>query len=161
MRKYDVISTSFLAALGLYVVITGVKLGFGDWHEPGPGFIAVLSGLLLFILSGAWFVLTLPKKRGGQPEKLFFKRPDSGKKVLTTFLALVTFALVLDRLGFILSCFLLMIFLLKAVEPQRWKLTILMAVSVTVFCILVFQLWLQVQFPEGPLNIYKLKKWIF
>jgi hypothetical protein len=30
-----------------------------------------------------------------------------------------------------------------------------------VLCVLVFQVWLQVQFPEGPVSIHAFRKWAF
>ena len=146
-------------ALGLYVMASGFDLGFGEWHEPGSGFIAVLSGGLLFSLSVLWFGMTLLKKWGREERKKFFKEPDSFKKVLLTLLPLIGFTLILNRVGFMISSFLLLGFLLKAVEPQRWRITILLTLIVTILCVLVFQVWLKVQFPEGPVSLYSIRKW--
>ena len=160
MRKYDIISTVFFAALGIYVIISGFRFGFGDWHEPGPGFIAVVSGALLLSLSALWLVMTLTKKWGMEAGKRFFKERDSSKKVLYTLLSLLGFTLLMNGLGFMIASLLFMVFLLKTVEPQRWRRTILLAFSTTILCVIVFQLWLQVQFPEGPLSIYAMMKWV-
>jgi len=148
-------------ALGVYVIISGFKLGFGDWHEPGSGFIAVLSGSLLLVLSMLWLVMTFLKKGSLEASRKFFKKSGSYKKVSLTVFALAAYALLIKPLGFLLSTLLLMVFLLKAIEPQRWKLTLIMAITVTVLCVIIFQIWLQVQFPEGLLGIYRLKKWTF
>ena len=146
--------------LGIYVIGSGIRLGFGDWHEPGPGFIAVVSGSLLLCLSAFWLLMTLLKKWGMEAQRKFFKEPDSPKKVLLTVLSLAGFALFIKGAGFMISSFLFMIFLLRAVEPQKWRITILLSLTVTVLCVIVFQLWLQVQFPEGPLSIYRITKGI-
>lgn len=145
--------------LALYVIVSGFRLGFGEWREPGPGFIAVGSGCLLLFLSALWFVMTLIKKWGIETTKRFFIESDSYKRVLLTLLSLIVFALILNKTGFIISSLVLMIFLFKAIESQRWKLTILLAAIVTFCCVLIFQIWLQVQFPEGPISIYTIKKW--
>lgn len=160
MRKYDIISTVFFAGIGIYVIATGFHIGFGDWHEPGPGFIAVTSGGLLLFLSSLWLVMTLLKRWGMEAEKKFFKESDSLRKVLFTLLALVGFNLLMKWAGFMIASLVLMVFLLKAIEPQKWRLTIVVAVSTTILCVIVFQVWLQVQFPEGPLSIYTMMKWV-
>ncbi len=159
MRRYDMVSTLFFLALAGYVIQAGFRLGFGTWHEPGPGFIAVLAGALLAGLSAVWLTMTLAASsdRG----RRFFKERDSLKKVLLALGALVGFALLLDRAGFLLSCLLLLLFLFRAIEPQRWPLTIALTVGVTLLCALVFQVWLQVQFPEGPISTYALLRSLF
>ena len=55
MRRYDLASTLFLMVLAAYVTVSGFQLGFGEWREPGPGFLAVLSGLALGTLAACWF----------------------------------------------------------------------------------------------------------
>ena len=144
--------------LGLYVITSGVRLGFGEWRDPGPGFIAVVSGAVLLFLSALWLVMTLVKKWGLEPTKRFFAESDSYKRVLLTLLSLVIFALLLDWVGFMISTLLLLVFLFRAIEPQRWKLAIPLAIGITILCVIVFQLWLQVQFPEGPFSIYNIMK---
>ena len=160
MRKYDIISTTFFAAIGIYVIVTGFRIGFGDWHEPGPGFIAVMSGGLLFSLSVLRLVMTLLKKWSTEAEKRFFTESDSWKKVLLTLSALIGFLFLMKWAGFMIASLAFMIFLLRAVEPQRWRLTIIVAASTMILCVIVFQVWLQVQFPEGPLSVYTMLKWV-
>jgi hypothetical protein len=54
-----------------------------------------------------------------------------------------------------------MVFLLRAIEAQRWGLTLALSIVTMVFCVVVFQLWLQVQFPEGPVSVYAIRKWVY
>jgi len=37
VRRYDLASTLFLMGLAAYVTISGFRLGFGQWREPGRG----------------------------------------------------------------------------------------------------------------------------
>jgi hypothetical protein len=32
--------------------------------------------------------------------------------------------------------------------------------GITIVCVIVFQIWLQVQLPEGPFSIYAMMKWL-
>lgn len=160
VRTYDLISTMFFMALGLYFVVSGWMLGFGGWHQPGSGFIAVLSGCLLFGLSGLWFVMALVKRWGIEPTRRFFPESGSLRRVLSLMAALVGFTLILEKAGFVIACFLLMVFLMRAIEPQSWRLTLFFALIVTFVCVLVFQVWLKVEFPEGWINIYAIRKWM-
>lgn len=160
MRTYDIISTLFLMTIGLYVIISGVRLGFGEWQDPGSGFIAVLSGCVLFFLAAIWLVMTIAKKWGLEPTKKFFAESDSYKRVLLTLLSLVVFAALLDLIGFMITTFALLVFLFRVIDPQRWRLAIPLALGITIVCVIVFQLWLHVQLPEGPLSIYTIMRWV-
>jgi hypothetical protein len=160
VRTYDVISSAVFMALGAYIGISGWMLGFGGWQQPGSGFIAVLSGCLLCGLSGLWFVMALIKAGAREPARRFFPDSGSARRVLSITVALVGFTVILERAGFLISCFLLMVFLMRAVEPQRWRTTLVFAFLTTVLCVLIFQIWLKVEFPEGLINIYALQKWI-
>jgi uncharacterized BrkB/YihY/UPF0761 family membrane protein len=59
---------------------------------------------------------------------------------------------VFPHLGFILSTVLLLLFLFKAVEPQKWSWAVLGAVISTLTAYGVFQLWLGTQLPRGFLG---------
>jgi len=143
------------------VIIGGWRLGFGEWKNPGPGFIAVLAGLLIFFLSASWLAMTLLKKWSVGSTKMFFGESDSYKRVILVILALVVYTFVLNYAGFMVSTFVFLVFLFRAIEPQRWRLAMVLALIVAILSVLVFQVWLGVQLPEGPFSIYGIKKWIY
>ena len=161
MHRYDLVSTLLLMVLAAYVTVSGFRLGFGEWREPGPGFLPALSGIVLGGLAAAWFLMTLIKRWGAGESRRFFPGAGSFRKVGLTVAALAGFALFLEPLGFPLMTLVFMIFLLRAIVPQRWSLTLTLSVVTMILCVLVFQLWLQVQFPEGPVSLYAIRKWAF
>jgi putative tricarboxylic transport membrane protein len=162
MRRYDLVSTLFLTVLAACVTVSGFRLGFGEWREPGPGFLAVLSGLTLGALAAVWFGMTFAKPRGpGETARQFIADAGGLRKVSLTAAALVAFTLLVEPLGFPLTTLVFMIFLLRVIEPQRWALALMLSVVTVALCVVVFQVWLQVQFPEGPVSIYAIRKWIF
>jgi hypothetical protein len=73
-------------------------------------------------------------------------------QILSVLAALVLYAYVFTYLGFILSTGLLLLFLFKAVEPQKWSWAITGAVISTLAAYGVFQLWLGSQLPRGFLG---------
>ena len=77
----------------------------------------------------------------------------SWKKMVSVLAALFIYAYVFTPLGFILSTIFLLIFLFKAVEPQRWSWAILGAIVSTLAAYGVFRLWLGCQLPQGFLGI--------
>lgn len=161
MRRYDLGSTLFLMAVAAYVIVSGFRLGFGAWREPGPGFLAVLSGMALGGLAAIWCRMAWVARRTAAPAGRFIAEAGGARKGIRTAAALAAFALLLEPLGFPLTTLAFLIFLLRTIEPQRWGLTLALSVVTTVLCILVFQIWLQVQFPEGLLGVYTIRRWVF
>ena len=162
MRRYDLISTGFLILVAGYVTYSGVRLGFGAWREPGPGFLPLLFGVVLGGLAAFWFLMTLLKRWGnGGGARPFIADAGGLKKVSLTAAALAAFTWLLEPLGFALGTLAFMVFLLRTIEPQPWRRTIVISLTTTVLCYVVFQVWLQVQFPEGPVSLYAIRKWVF
>jgi len=161
VRRYDLASTLFLMGLAAYVTISGFRLGFGQWREPGAGFLAVLSGMTLGGLAAVWFGMTLAKRWGDGAARPFFAEAGGVRKFGLTAAALCAFAFLLEPLGFPLTTLAFMIFLLRAIEARRWGLTLALSIATMVFCVIVFHIWLQVQFPEGPVSVYAIRKWVF
>lgn len=162
MRRYDLVSTLFLIVLAAYVTGSGFRLGFGEWREPGPGFLAVVSGLVLGVLGAVWLGMTFAKPQGPRGVARRFIADTGGlRKVGLTAAALIAFALLLEPLGFPLTTLVFMMFLLRVIEPQGWGLALMLSVVTVALCVVVFQVWLQVQFPEGPVSMYAIRKWIF
>lgn len=161
MRRFDLGSTAFLLVLAVYVVISGFRLGFGQWREPGPGFLAVISGSGLGVLAGAWLLMVLAGRWSKGATRRFFSEPGALRKVALVGSALAAYALLLAPLGFPMATLLFMVFLLRAIQPQRWGLTLSLSCITMILCVIVFQWWLQVPLPEGPLGIHAIRRWAF
>jgi hypothetical protein len=58
----------------------------------------------------------------------------------------------LKGLGFIVSTFLLLLFLFKGLEPQKWRVALVLAAATTAVCYVVFGVFLELQFPPGILQ---------
>ena len=74
--------------------------------------------------------------------------------MVLTVLALLGYAVIMNYLGFLVSTFIFLVFLLRVIEPQRWPVALLgsLAASAAFFCI--FELGLQSQLPKGPLGVF-------
>jgi hypothetical protein len=55
-------------------------------------------------------------------------------------------------LGFLLSTFFLLLFLFRMLEPQRWRVVILMTVLTVTLCYVLFGVFLELRFPGGLLG---------
>ena len=150
MKIHDYIGGIIYLAVGFYVCLGAYKLGFGTFQEPGPGFIFIISGSLLAILSSADLLRTfLGKVKNNRTIWAGFKWP----KVIVVLAGLFAYVYFFELLGFPFSTFLLMLFLLTAVEPTKWWITIASSLLIVSVAYLIFDLWLRIPFPKGFLGL--------
>lgn len=151
MRSRDIISSLFWAAMGIGICWGGYDLELGSLHDPGGGFMFFWVGVIMIGLSCGILVRAVRQKTiAGEMQALW--AGIAWKKIVSVLAALFAYAYFLTPLGFIPATILLLIFLFKAVEPQRWSWAVLGAVVSTLAAYSVFRLWLQCQLPPGLLG---------
>jgi putative tricarboxylic transport membrane protein len=64
---------------------------------------------------------------------------------------LLIFAYLLEKIGYILSILLLMLFLFKVMGSQKWHIAIISTILCTLFVYAIFVLGLKSQLPRGIL----------
>jgi putative tricarboxylic transport membrane protein len=151
MKRYDQISSLIWFLLAVYICVESIQLPLGSWRDPGPGFLPLLVGLILAGLSIICFIQAWMAESADQKASWYSR--EKWKKLIGVLLALSAYALVLDHLGFLMSTFLLLIFLFRfGMEPQRWVWAIGGSGIASVSCYVVFELWLRTQLPKGILG---------
>ena len=139
MRGRDIVSSLFWLAMGIGVCYGGFDLGLGTLRDPGGGFMFFWAGVIMASLSlGVLIQAMRTKPVQGEMSAIWAGVP--WKKILSVLAVLFIYAYAFTPLGFILTTVLLLIFLFKAVEPQRWSWAILGAVVSTLAVYTVFRL---------------------
>jgi len=136
----------FFILLSLYVCFESWRLGVGSFFRPGAGFFPFYSSLFLGLLS---LILGFLSFRGKVEAAESWT--DMGNTVMVS-LAVLGFALLLTWLGFVITTFIFMLFLLRAVEHRAWLFSAGTALFISVAFYVVFGLWLKAQFPAGILG---------
>ncbi len=150
MKKYDLTSSLVWIIVSALFLGGGVELGLGSFTEPGPGFFPFLMSLCLILLSAVLFVATAMKKvEENIPAGLRWPEMGGTRRILLTILLLTCYVLALGYLGFPLTTFLFIFFLLRFIEPQRWLTVFLGAGLTTGLSYAVFELWLKAGLPPG------------
>ena len=146
MLKSDRWTGIFFLLLSAYVCTESLRLGLGDMHSPGPGFISFWSGLILGLMA-LGLIIGAFLKEGGSGERF-----QNWESVILVILSLFGFLLILDTLGFILSTFLFVSFLLKLVERRKWFFSLGVAGLTAGISYGIFEILLKAQLPQGIFN---------
>lgn len=146
------ISSLFWMAMGIGISCGGYDLDVGNIHDPGAGFMFFWIGLIMIGLS-LIILIKAVRTKGAKGELNGLWAEIQWKKVISVLASLFIYAYVLTALGFILTTTLLLIFLFKAVEPQKWSWAIVGAVVFTLAAYGLFHSWLGCQLPQGLLGI--------
>ena len=136
-----------MIAFSAYVCFESLRLGFGSWRKPGPGFLSFWSGAVLGSLALA-SLLDFRKIEGHGS-----KGRVSWKGEVFCFLALVAYALLLNPLGFIPATFLFVTFIVRRVEGKSWGAAILLALGAALGSYILFDISLKSQLPKGIMEI--------
>lgn len=154
MKKNDRITSLLLALLGVYVAFEGYALEIGSLQSPKPGFLVLWAGMILTGLSLLLFIKTfyVPNTISLSPWKGL--QWQKGFKIIGY---LTVYVFVFQSLGFLISTFILLFFLFKSLEPQKWRTALLLSAATTILCFFIFGYFLELRFPEGILKeLYKI-----
>jgi putative tricarboxylic transport membrane protein len=150
MKKRDRSSSIIWGGLGIYIAYEGYKLDLGTLSNPKCGFLIFWAGAILAGLSLLLFLQTfwIKQEKKGKPGLWEGVKWGRGVKLMS---ALLIYALLFKPLGFIISTFLLLVFLFKGLEPQKWRTTLVLSFATIAVCYVVFGVFLEMQFPTGIL----------
>lgn len=154
MAKGDRISGIFWLVFSLVMAMESYHLGVGNLHSPQAGFLPFVASITLGILS-FFLLLSIKSKKPkfrGETEDITFNRPLLSK-VIYVIISLFLYAIFLDALGFVLVSMILIAFMLRVIEPQKWYVVTLGTIFIPIFAYLLFDVFLKVQLPKGFLGL--------
>ncbi len=151
MRQRNLICSIVLLGIALATFLEVSSVPIGTARRPETGFYPLILASLLTILSFSllWETLKEKKEKGSSAPKAW----GGLKKVGLTVGALLAFAFLLKPLGYIPTMFLLIAFLMRAIEPQRWWKVIMVSVLCSAVSFLILDLVLDTPLPRGILGI--------
>lgn len=140
----------FGLALSAFVVWSGYTLKIGSIHDPGSGYVMFYAGLLMVIFS---LIILFSAIKDGGPTFLSLWRDVLWTKPLIVIALLIVFTFVFEPLGFLVSTTLLLIALLRVIDPVPWGKAIPIAVLTPLICWYVLDKLLLIQLPSGVFKI--------
>lgn len=152
MKTHQWVGSIFWIMVGIFFAIKAYRLGPGSLDSPGPGFIFFLAALLLIIFGAIDLAVTFKGRSKNDKDEESVWLGVRWQKVLLILVVLSAYVFFLNILGFFISTFLLMIFLFKAVEPNKWWIAIVASIITILASYGIFKIWLGVPFPSGFLG---------
>jgi hypothetical protein len=136
----------------LSTAMAAVSFGYGitkDGGQVGPGFLPLVSGVALALLSAACLLRSVrgaaPQEEGADPQRI--------RTLWTVFALLLVALLVVPLTGFLVAFGLLVFAVSAFVEKQRLLPAAGVAVAATLVIYAVFVLFLAVPLPGGLLGV--------
>ncbi len=151
MNYRDQFSGFFWIAISILVCIESIKSGIGTFRSPGAGFLPFWSGVALGTLAIILVASDILKEKGGQKNTKLWEN-KRWSNVILILISLLAYALLLPRLGYLITTFGLMAFLFSMIgRPRLWVRGVSALITVLVTYI-IFYVWLDVQLPKGILG---------
>lgn len=152
MYKKEILGGLFWIAIGLLFLSGAIKYGISEGGAPGPGLIPFLGSTVLICLGIFLLINAYLKMRTSEGiREAFFPEKDSFKKIILTVIAAAVYGIVLEYIGFVVTSFFFILFLMKFIEPQRWITSLATSLLTAFTSYLLFKILLQVQMPMGVL----------
>jgi hypothetical protein len=145
-RRGGRLMAGILGLIGAFFAVASLKLPFGDFALPGPGFLPFGLGLVLIALSVAILVMTLQEPGAAPPVEI------GQPPVLIAFAGLIATAALFERLGAFLSLGGFAALMLILVARVRIIPAVLSSVLGMLAVWYVFKVLLGLQLPVGPLE---------
>ncbi len=151
-RVVDQIFNSFWILFGIGVCIQSIRHQLWSPIGPGSGFIPFLTGLLI----GGMGLLLFLSERSKGPKKeeaeKFWENPIAVRKVFYLVGSLCIMALIMLKLGFLLTSILVTILMIRVIELKKWIVVISTSVVSCLLIYSLFQFLMQIRLPKGFLG---------
>jgi hypothetical protein len=154
MGRADQASGAFWFIFSAFISYESYHLGLGSLHQPGPGSFFFLTGVVTSLLSLTIILRSLKKPAFEEAKGAAFEKRRV-VKIIPVLLSLFFYAMLMERLGFLIVTLLLFVFLLRMIEKKKWWLTVLVSLIVTAASYLIFEVGLQSQLPKGILDFLR------
>jgi putative tricarboxylic transport membrane protein len=141
------LSGFFWLGISIFVCLESVHSEIGTYQSPGAGFLPFWSGITLGIFSLILIAKSWMEKKETKVTVLW--KGKEWDKVILVLTSLLIYALLLPRLGYLITTFGLMAFLFGLIgRPRLWIQGVSALITVLITYI-IFYMWLDVQLPKG------------
>lgn len=116
---------------------------------PGAGFLPFWLGVLLAVLAVILFVAAWRRQATEKDTKSIFPGKPALIAITLILVGVAGYILLIDVLGYLVDTFLLVLFMMKVVQREKWPLTLTVAVLTAASLFVVFQILLRITLPSN------------
>jgi putative tricarboxylic transport membrane protein len=151
MGKAQTVFALLIAAYGAFLLEESLSLPYFVLEVPGPGFLPLWLGVVII---GIGLALTVRGVRSWSLAAGPGEWPDAlgWRRLAVATVSLVVCLLVMQFLGFFLTCLLYVVVVAFGLGIRSWRVLVTLPLAVTVALHLVFSIWLKVPLPKGILS---------
>ncbi len=155
MKNRDAVTAICWVILGFIISIWSATFPFGNWESLGPAFFPLACGLGLILVGSILFVQALKQseREPTKPSVLLIPHGAAFTRVALSLGGMLVSSALFDLLGFVLTVFCLTLFLIRAVQPQKWGVDIFYTTVFTIGSYVLFQVLLKITLPHGFLGL--------
>ena len=149
MKKAEMITGIVLLVLSGLVIWGADQMPPSSSFGPGAGFLPLWLGILLAVLATILFVTAWRRQATEKDAQSVFPGKQALFAIAAVLVGLAVYIFLIETLGYLVDTFLLIVFLMKAVEREKWPLTLIIAVATTAALFITFQILLKITLPSN------------
>jgi large-conductance mechanosensitive channel len=157
INKKEVFSSAFLLIFGLFLAFKSVQLSLWSKFGPDEGFFPLAVAIIIIGLSLFLFIKSFFFTRGREKKKGSEEQPEKGVtifKISAYTILMLVYGLLMERVGFLITSVLFIFPIVKFVEKQSWKITLLVGFGSIITSYILFVHFLGVPLPRGFIGIW-------
>jgi len=150
MKADNRISCLVLLTFSILISLGSIKYRIGSFNEPDAGTFPFVLGVVMASLSLLILIKTKLETGVSEDRQKLWTRTESKRKVLYILLALVVYGLLLEKIGYTVTTFILFLFLLRG---HKWKFVIGWSLVASIGSYILFHIALHVDLAQGFLGL--------
>ena len=155
MKNRDARIAVFWILLGTTIAVWSSTFPFGNLEDPGPAYFPTAMGVIIAVIGVLLFVQSRKagKANGASVDPAGrASRGPAVRRVVLYLAAMVGCTVFLEVLGFALAMFLMILFMMRTIAPQRWRTAVFYSLICALGSLFVFKVLLKTQLPSGFLR---------
>ncbi len=153
LNRDEIIGGVVIFLFGAVTTLLSLSMPIGTFRTPGTGMFPLILGILLMFLSGLFLLLLFLKTQATREKSSTVEILGSSRQLILFFGTMVLVTLFFNRLGYLLSSFLLMLALLRILGLRSWKLNLPVSFITAIVCYFLFVQWLKIPLPKGLIGL--------
>ena len=149
MKKADMITGVVLLALSGFAIQETWRMPASATFGPGPAFLPFWLAVILAIFATILFVSAWRRPATEEDHHSIFPGKTALIAITLVMVGLGLYIFLIEVLGYLSDTFLFIVFLMKAVEREKWPLTLMIAVGTTALLFITFQFLLKITLPSN------------